>query len=141
MRFTSENETVNQHHIGYRSLGFGEPTDLKTKQYELIIELNKLPSSFIEHANTFIQQCRLDDTEQGFSDIQELQTLQYPEFYELTKKSPTLSASLIKDYLYFDLLFALFPQTENLKLVISNITSIQVSDTRLKITGETFPFK
>ncbi|MDI2144536.1 MULTISPECIES: hypothetical protein [unclassified Pseudomonas] len=141
MKFTSEGEVINPCSVGYRSLGFGESTNLQTKNYELTAEFNELPVSFIKCANSFIEQCKIDDAEQGFPEIPELEELQYPDFLELVKKSPKQATELIKNYLYFDLLFSLFPNTNNLKLVINNITSISTTTAGIAITGETFPFK
>ncbi|WP_285357952.1 hypothetical protein [Pseudomonas sp. lyk4-R2A-10] len=141
MKFTSEGEVINPCSVGYRSLGFGESTNLQTKNYELTVEFNELPDSFIKCADSFIEQCKIDDTEQGHPEIPELEELQYPDFLELIQKNPKQATELIKNYLYFDLLFSLFPNTNNLKIVINNINSISTTTTGIAISGETFPFK
>ncbi|EJM18544.1 hypothetical protein PMI21_02116 [Pseudomonas sp. GM18] len=95
---------------------------------------------FLERANSFITQCKIDDEQQGYAGIHALKKSNYQNFTDLIKNAPDLAALLIRDYLYFDLLDALFPTSENLKLVISNIKSVKIIDNTLIINGETFPY-
>ncbi|OLF56436.1 hypothetical protein [Pseudomonas chlororaphis] len=141
MIFKSAGENISPCSVGYRSLGFGEDTGLETSPYELTISFSELPEAFIKSSDSFIEQCKTDDIQQGFADIDELEKLNYPPFKNLIKSNPKLVAALIKDYLYFDLLDSLFPENKNLKLVINNIERIYTTESGIIVSGETFPFK
>ncbi|MQA54619.1 hypothetical protein [Pseudomonas piscis] len=139
MKFTSAGKLIEPRRVGYRSLGFGEATSLETTPFELLINHWELAQGFIQCADGFISQCREDDLAQGFADIVQLQRLDYPKFENLLANQPQLAAELIKDYLYFELLYALFPNTSALELVINEIASVLVARTTVTITGLTFP--
>lgn len=99
-----------------------------------------MPDTFPNKADSFIQQCEVDDIQQGFADIEDLQNLGYANFEYLIENSPHLANTLLKDYLYFDLLDSLFPNSKNLKIVVNNIKSITIKNGQIMIYGETFPF-
>ncbi|MBC2656229.1 hypothetical protein H7A76_12355 [Pseudomonas sp. MSSRFD41] len=139
MKFISAGKRVEPRRVGYRSLGFGEATSLETTPFELLIAPGELAQGFIQCADGFISQCRDDDLAQGFADIVQLQRLGYPKFEDLLANQPQLAAGLIKDYLYFDLLHALFPNTSALALVINEIASVLVAKSTVTITGLAFP--
>ncbi|WLH36727.1 hypothetical protein PSH79_05395 [Pseudomonas sp. FP2196] len=141
MIFKSSGELTDPRLVGYRSLGFGESISLETKTFELTISLSEIPELFLIHADAFIQQCEADDKQQEISDIPELEQLCYPNYSKLVEHHPALAVTLIKDYLYFDLLESLFPYSENLKLVINSIQNIILVHSSLIISGETFPFQ
>lgn len=141
MIFKSSGELTDPRLVGYRSLGFGENINIETKKFEFSINLSEIPEHFLKQANNFIQQCKEDDKQQEFADIPELEQLCYPDYSSMLEYHPALAATLIKDYLYFDLLNSIFPNSENLKLVINSIQSITIVDSSLIISGETFPFQ
>lgn len=141
MIFKSSGEIIDPRFIGYRSLGFGESVSLETKPFELTISISEIPERFLDQANTFIQQCQVDDKQQSVADIPELEYLGYPNFKKLFENQPELAATLIMDYLYFDLLYALFPNSHDLKVVINSIRNIALTDDKFIISGETFPFQ
>ncbi|EJN20856.1 hypothetical protein PMI36_03920 [Pseudomonas sp. GM79] len=140
MIFKSAGQAINPSIVGYRSLGFGEDTTFETVEFELTTNTQELAMDFFRRADSFIAQCKIDDEQQGYADIQGLKELCYPNFSNLIKNAPDLAASLIKDYLYFDLLDSLFPTSKNLKIVINNIKNIKIIDSNLVINGETFPY-
>lgn len=140
MIFKSGGEAINPHEVGYRSLGFGESPGIETTHYELMIDTKELPDTFLHKADSFIQQCEVDDIQQVFADIEDLQNLGYANFEYLIENSPHLANTLLKDYLYFDLLDSLFPNSKNLKIVVNNIKGITIKDGQIMIYGETFPF-
>ncbi|TBN32522.1 hypothetical protein [Pseudomonas sp. BGI-2] len=140
MNFKSAGEAINPHEVGYRSLGFGENPRIETTHYELIINTKELTDIFFKKADSFIHQCKIDDIQQGFADIKDLQDLNYANFKYLTEHNPNLASELLKDYLYFDLLDSLFPNSKNLKVAINDIKDIIIKDGNIIISGETFPF-
>lgn len=77
MIFKSAGQTINPSVVGYRSLGFGEDTQLKTVDFELLISTQELTTNFLKRANFFIIQCKIDDKQQGYVDIQKLKELRY----------------------------------------------------------------
>lgn len=139
MNFKSEGKTINSCEIGYRSLGFGEDPRLETTPYELTINLHELTENFFKKADSFIHQCKIDDTEQGYADIEHLEKSNYANFQYIIKNKSNLAATIIKDYLYFDLLDSLFPIPTNLKIVVNSIESISIEEEQIIITGEAFP--
>lgn len=141
MNFRSASLAINPSEIGYRSLGFGENPGLETTEYELTINLKELKENFLKSADSFILQCKIDDSQQGFADIENLKEANYASFKQLIEHEPSLAATLINDYLYFDLLDSLFPNSKNLKLVVNSIKNVVIQEDQITITGETFPFK
>jgi len=141
MIFKSSGNLVNPSIVTYRSLGFGEAAILDTQAYELIINPCDFPEEFMTYADTFISECRIDDAEQGYADIPALAKINYPTFSELLENHENLATHLIKDYLYFELFYYLFPNSENLKLVINNIKDIHIEGKSMVISGDTYPFK
>ncbi len=141
MIFKSSGNLVNPNIVTYRSLGFGEAAILDTQAYELIINPCEFPEEFMIYANKFIAECRIDDAEQGYSDIPALEKINYPTFSELLKNHENLATNLIKDYLYFELFYHLFPNSENLKLVINNIKDVHTEGKTIVISGDTYPYK
>lgn len=141
MIFKSSGNLVNPNIVTYRSLGFGEAAILDTQAYELIINPCEFPEEFMIYANKFIAECRIDDAEQGYSDIPALEKINYPTFSELLKNHENLATNLIKDYLYFELFYHLFPNPENLKLVINNIKDVHTEGKTIVISGDTYPYK
>jgi len=59
----------------------------------------------------------------------------------LLNNHPNLAASLIEDYLYFELFYHLFHNPTNLQLVINNINSVYTEKDSIIITGDTYPFR
>lgn len=141
MIFKSSGNVVNPNIVTYRSLGFGEAAILETQAYELIINPCEFPEEFLIYADTFITECRIDDAEQGYADIPALEKINYPTFSELLKNHENLATNLIKDYLYFELFYYLFPNSENLKLVINNIKDVHTENKSIVISGDTYPYK
>ncbi|MFJ4252066.1 hypothetical protein SAMN04488483_0312 [Pseudomonas helmanticensis] len=139
MIFRSAGTEINLNTVTYRSLGFGEKSILETKKYEMTINNDEFPEQFISHANSFIAECKIDDSEQGYADIPELEKIEYPTFDEILNNYHNLAASLIKDYLYFELFYFLFPNSKELKIVINSIENIKSDGTSITITGETYP--
>ncbi|GLH44722.1 hypothetical protein GRW89_21225 [Pseudomonas moraviensis] len=141
MIFKCSGNAVNPSTVSYRSLGFGEAVTIKTQPYILQIKPGDFPRKFEIIADTFISECRIDDTVQGYADIPELATVDYPTFNELLNIHPNLAASLIEDYLYFELFYHLFQNPTNLQLVINNINNVYTEKDSIIITGDTYPFK
>lgn len=103
MKFKSAGTEINLNTVSYRSLGFGEKSILETKKYAITIKNDEFPVQFIKHANSFIIECKVEDSKQGHADIPELEKINYPTFDKILKTHHYLAASLIKDYLYFEL--------------------------------------
>ncbi|MDP9514435.1 hypothetical protein [Pseudomonas protegens] len=141
MKFTSADQLIDPKTIGYRSLGFGEALTIPATPYELRIHHSDLPQRFLECADTFAAECKTDDIDQGFVDIPELAELGYPSFRTLLKDHPDLAARLVQDYLYFELLFSLFPHSSGLNVVINSITRVSSKEGVLLLTGETYAAK
>lgn len=141
MKFTSADQLIDPKTIGYRSLGFGEALTIPATPYELRIHHRDLPQCFLDCADTFAAECKTDDIDQGFVDIPELAQLGYPSFKALLQGHPDLAARLVQDYLYFELLFSLFPHSSGLNVVINSITRVCSKDGVLLLTGETYAAK
>lgn len=139
MIFKSAGTEVNLNTVTYRSLGFGEKSILETKKYEMTINNDEFPEKFINHANSFIAECKIDDSEQGYADIPELKKIGYPTFNEILNDHHNFAASLIKDHLYFELFYFLFPNSRELKVVINSIEDIKSDGRSITITGDTYP--
>ncbi|MFP3519040.1 hypothetical protein SB766_22965, partial [Pseudomonas sp. SIMBA_077] len=71
-------------------------------------------------------------------DIPELAELGYPSFRTLLKDHPDQAARLVQDYLYFELLFSLFPHSSGLKVVINSITRVCSKEGVILLTGQTY---
>lgn len=141
MKFTSAGQLIDPKTIGYRSLGFGEALTIPATLYELRIHHSDLPQCFLDCADTFAAECKTDDIDQGFVDIPELAQLGYPSFRALLQGHPDLAARLVQDYLYFELLFSLFPHSSGLNVVINSITRVSSKEGVLLLTGETYAAK
>lgn len=141
MKFTSADQLIDPKTIGYRSLGFGEALTIPATLYELRIHHSDLPQCFLDCADTFAAECKTDDIDQGFVDIPELAQLGYPSFRALLQGHPDLAARLVQDYLYFELLFSLFPHSSGLNVVINSITRVCSKDGVMLLTGETYAAK
>lgn len=141
MKFTSADQLIDPKTIGYRSLGFGEALTIPATLYELRIHHSDLPQCFLDCADTFAAECKTDDIDQGFVDIPELAELGYPSFRTLLKDHPDLAARLVQDYLYFELLFSLFPHSSGLNVVINSITRVSSKEGVMLLTGETYAAK
>ncbi|MDD1017884.1 hypothetical protein M5G24_02550 [Pseudomonas sp. TNT2022 ID1048] len=141
MKFTSADQLIDPKTIGYRSLGFGEALTIPATPYELRIHHSDLPQCFLDCADTFAAECKTDDIDQGFVDIPELAQLGYPSFRALLQDHPDLAARLVQDYLYFELLFSLFPHSSGLNVVINSITRVSSKEGVLLLTGETYAAK
>uniref|UniRef100_UPI0006A5A68B hypothetical protein n=2 Tax=Pseudomonas TaxID=286 RepID=UPI0006A5A68B len=102
MFFKSEGELVDASIVHYRLFEFGRDIELNNKKFELTFTLDELKPDFIILADSFIDQCRVDDLEQGFIDIPELEELNYPDFFSLLNNSPKLATDLMIDYLFAD---------------------------------------
>ncbi|QTT91568.1 hypothetical protein [Pseudomonas chlororaphis] len=138
MIFISDNKEVSIDVIGYRELGFGEKLNVKAQSFEFTIDLSELSNSFIEKANSFIAECKTDDLSQGYMDIPELGSLGYPSFVDLFKKNKEVAASLIQDFLYSNILEELFSRKKKYELVINNIYTTNITDSKITINGEVF---
>lgn len=139
MKFKSAGKKINLNKVSYRSLGFGEKSILETKKYEITIKNDEFPDQFINHANSFIVECKIDDSEQGYADIPELEKIDYPTFDKILENHHNLAASLIKNYLYFELFYFLFQKSENPELVINSINDVKSDETSITIMGDTYP--
>lgn len=111
MIFRSAGTEINLNTVTYRSLGFGEKSILETKKYEMTINNDEFPEQFISHANSFIAECKIDDSEQGYADIPELEKIEYPTFYEILNNHHNLGASLIKT-IFISSFFTFYSQTQ-----------------------------
>src|SRR4051812_23535054 len=67
MIFKCLGNAVNPNTVSYRSLGFGESVTIKTQPYILQIKPGDFPREFEIIADTFISECRIDDTVQGYA--------------------------------------------------------------------------
>ncbi|AZC26888.1 MULTISPECIES: hypothetical protein [Pseudomonas] len=138
MKFTLAGQVIDPKSVGYRSLGFGEALAIAATPYELRISHSELPPDFLDHADSFTAQCQSDDLAQGFIDIPELEAIDYPGFRTLLTSHPDLAARLIRDYLYFDLFYSLFPNSVGLDVVINDITDLYLQEDSIIVTGKTF---
>ncbi|WP_350402796.1 hypothetical protein ABCR88_17090 [Pseudomonas sp. W17] len=138
MKFTSAGQIIDPQTVGYRNLGFGEALTIPVTPYELRIHHGDLPQRFLDGADTFAAECKTDDIDQGFVDIPELAALGYPSFRTLLKDHPDLAARLVQDYLYFELLFSLFPHSSGLNVVINSITRVCSTEGVMLLTGDTY---
>lgn len=138
MIFLSDNKEVSIDVIGYRDLGFGEKLNIKAQSFEFTIDFSELSDTFIENANSFIAECKIDDLSQGYMDIPELGNLDYPNFAELFNESKEVAASLIQDFLYFNIFEELFTRKKEYKLIINNIYTTKITGSKITINGEVF---
>ncbi|MGE7955806.1 hypothetical protein ACQKQA_04250 [Pseudomonas sp. NPDC089530] len=138
MIFISGNKEVSIDVVGHREPGFGEKLTIKSQSFEFNIELNELSSDFIDKADSFIEECRTDDLSQGYMDIPELGNLGYPSFVELFRNNKETAASLIQDFLYFNIFEELFTRKKKYELVINNIYTTKITGNRITINGEVF---
>jgi hypothetical protein len=141
MIFKSENKIIDPTSVTYRSLGFGEPLSNNAKKYTLSIKNHELPKQFYELTNAFIAECIQDDEKQGYADIPELRDCNYPLLSILIKSHPDVAATLIKDYLFFELFYLLFPSKGKLELVINSISGVYYLDDTFHLCGETYPYR
>ncbi|WP_085686244.1 MULTISPECIES: hypothetical protein [unclassified Pseudomonas] len=140
MIFKSENKIIDPTSVTYRSLGFGEPLSNHAKKYTLSIKNHELPEQFYELTNAFITECIQDDNKQGYADIPELRDCNYPPLSILIKSHPGVAVTLIKDYLFFELFYLLFPSKGKLELVINSISGVYYLDDTFHLYGETYPY-
>ncbi|AZD83096.1 MULTISPECIES: hypothetical protein [Pseudomonas] len=138
MFFKSEGELVDASIVHYRLFEFGRDIELNNKKFELTFTLDELKPDFIILADSFIDQCRVDDLEQGFIDIPELEELNYPDFFSLLNNSPKLATDLMIDYLFADLFDHLFKRTKEAKIIINKIHTLDYNNFEFTMTGETF---
>lgn len=141
MIFKSENNIIDPTSVTYRSLGFGEPLSNNAKKYTLSINTHELPEQFYELTNTFIAECIQDDNKQGYADIPALRDCNYPPLSTLIRNRPDVAATLIKDYLFFELFYLLFPSKGELELVINSISGVYYLDDTFHLCGETYPYR
>lgn len=141
MIFKSENNIIDPTSVTYRSLGFGEPLSKNNKKYTLSIKTHELPEQFHELTNAFIAECIQDDNKQGYTDIPALRDCNYPPFSTLIKNHPDVAVILIKDYLFFELFYLLFPSKGELELVINSISTVYYLDDTFHLCGETYPYR
>ncbi|HVI42220.1 MAG TPA: hypothetical protein VM577_16325 [Anaerovoracaceae bacterium] len=141
MIFKSENKTIDPTSVTYRSLGFGESLSNNAKKYTLSIKTQELPEHFHEIANAFISECIQDDKKQGYADIPALRDCDYPPLSILIKSHPDVAATLIKDYLFFELFYLLLPSKGKLELVINSISGVYYLDDTFYLCGETYPYR
>jgi hypothetical protein len=140
MIFKSENKIIDPASVTYRSLGFGEPLSNNAKKYTLSIKIHELPEQFYELTNAFIAECIQDDDKQGYADTPELRDCNYPPLSILIKSNPDVAVTLIKDYLFFELFYLLFPSKGKLELVINSISGVYYLDDTFYLCGETYPY-
>ncbi|AZD05690.1 hypothetical protein C4K26_0256 [Pseudomonas chlororaphis] len=138
MIFISDNKEVSIDVVGYREPGFGEKLTIKSQSFEFNIELNELSNDFIDKADSFIEECKTDDLSQGYMDIPELGNLGYPSFAELFRSNKETAASLIQDFLYFNIFEELFTRKKKYELVINNIYTTKITGNKITINGEVF---
>ncbi|MDP9712374.1 UNVERIFIED_ORG: hypothetical protein J2X80_004475 [Pseudomonas fluorescens] len=141
MIFKSENNIIDPTSVTYRSLGFGEPLSNNAKKYTLSIKIHELPEQFYELTNALIAECIQDDNKQGYADIPELRDCNYPPLSTLIKNRPDVAATLIKDYLFFELFYLLFPSKGELELLINSISGVYYLDDTFHLCGETYPYR
>ncbi|AZC28222.1 hypothetical protein C4K38_0231 [Pseudomonas chlororaphis subsp. piscium] len=138
MLFKSEGKLVDATIVHYRPFEFGRDIDLNNKKFELKFTLDELKPDFIILADSFIDQCRIDDLEQGFIDIPDLEELKYPDFFSLLNDTPKLATYLMTDYLFADLFDHLFKTTKEAKIIINKIHTLDYKNSEFIMTGETF---
>lgn len=138
MIFKSEGKLVDAAIVHYRLFEFGRDIDLNNKKFELRFTLDELKPDFIILADSFIDQCKADDLEQGFIDIPELEELSYPDFFSLLNNNPKLATYLMVDYLFADLFDHLFKRTKEAKIIINKIHTLEYNNFGFIMTGETF---
>ncbi|AXI60943.1 hypothetical protein DLD99_10825 [Pseudomonas kribbensis] len=141
MIFKSENDIIDPTSVTYRSLGFGEPLFNNVKKYTLSIKIHELPERFHELTNAFIAECIQDDNKQGYADIPELRDCNYPPLSTLIRNHPDVAVILIKDYLFFELLYLLFPSKGKLEVVINSVSGVYYLDDTFHLCGETYPYR
>ncbi|BBN52119.1 hypothetical protein TRE132_02440 [Pseudomonas chlororaphis subsp. aurantiaca] len=138
MLFKSEGKLVDATIVRCRLFEFGRDIDLNNKKFELKFTLDELKPDLIILANSFIDQCKADDLEQGFIDIPELEELNYPDFSSLLNDAPELATHLMTDYLFADLFDHLFKRTKEAKIIINKIHTLDYNNLEFTMTGETF---
>ncbi|MGC5700751.1 hypothetical protein J4P02_11195 [Pseudomonas sp. NFXW11] len=141
MKFICAGNSLPPYAVACRELGFGETLKGVANPYELSLEVSELSPDFVMLADIFIAECRCDDLAQGYVDIPELAALDYPSFDELCQEHGPVAVLLIKDYLYFELFFSLFPYSPQVKAVINDIASISLQGSTLFISGQTYPVR
>ncbi|MCB2251932.1 hypothetical protein KTQ74_08505 [Pseudomonas chlororaphis] len=135
MLFKSEGKSVDASIVHYRIFEFGRDIDMNNKKFELKFTLDELKPDFPILADSFIDQCRVDDHEQGFIDIPELEELNYPDFSSLLNDSPKLATYLMIDYLFADLFDHLFKRTKEAKIIINKIHALDYKNSEFTMTG------
>lgn len=134
-----DNQQIDTALATYRELGFGENLNIKKSNYKLELPTTEIPEKFYDAANCFIDQCKEDDSHLQTSETPELSFLGYPRAQTLTTESPEILASIIEDYLYFDVLDSLLANKNNdSKFVINSISSVEINNNKLTIIGEGF---
>ncbi|WP_247268862.1 MULTISPECIES: hypothetical protein [Pseudomonas] len=139
MKFKSAGTKINLNKVSYRSLGFAEKSSFETKKYEMTINNDEFPEQFIKHANSLIIECKVDDSKQGYAHIPELEKINYPTFDKILKTHHYLAATLIKDYLYFELFYFLFQKSEKPEIFINSIKDVKSDEISITIMGDTYP--
>lgn len=134
-----ENQQIDTALATYRELGFGEKLKIKKSTYKLELPTAEIPEKFYDAANCFISQCKEDDSHLQAPETPELSLLGYPSAQMLTTENPEVLASIIEDYLYFDVLDSLLANKNNhSKFVINSISSVKINNNKLTIIGEGF---
>lgn len=124
--------------IIYNDQGFGCDPELPVQKFSVNIPMGYFLENFSNKFNEFIGECEQDDDNiEQKSDIPEVKELGYPLLKEAVEECPKLVSDLICDYLYFDLLEAIYGRNkrECWKFAINSLSSAVVHGQVVELVG------
>ena len=129
--------------IIYNDQSFGRPTSLKESKFEILIPKKNLISLFGDEYDNYVNECKVDDEENGEVDIPLLSEAGYPLLEDTISDNPDLLVYLIKEYMYFNLLDCLFDKKNrgNWTFAINSIKDVIIGDELISMRGSVYPIK
>ncbi len=126
IKFEIDSEQLHSKHLIYRDLGYGTNPGVPVSDYSFRITNSELLNTLNNSFEAFISQCKADDMSFSDSDIPELKNLDYPSLENMLTSNRELLGRLLKDFMYFDILDALFGTNlrPDWRFAINDITDI-----------------
>lgn len=126
MKCTVGDSPFDPRELIYRDQGYGSNPGRPLAEYTISVANEELLGVFAKPFDEFVALCKEEDKAVAESDIPVLKQLGYPSLGEMLGAHRTTLASLVKDYLYFQLLDALLGanRRSTWRFAINEITEV-----------------
>ncbi len=142
MKVFMNSKIVNPQITTVVEMGLGIPISdpkIKKYQYKIYMDFSELTHLIEELYDEFVVDTKEDDEKYGDT-CEDIQSTGYAKFSEVSKNDKKILLTIIKDYLYPDLLDSCFDDNDpsKCKYVINTMEELTIENGIIVISGEAF---